>query len=128
MSTGNNQDLNEEIKKYSNAKIICIAVGSLIAVLCLVTMIYLSVMVSKMSADAANDYFYGNIDYDTYQATLNKTIIFSVVEYVCGLIMTGGTALAVAGGIVNGVKARNRIRKLHRRNIAEEYGGNGVEF
>ena len=128
MNTRNDQDLDIEIKNLNNKKIICIVAGALIAVACIVGMIFLNIIVEKTVTEASLAYEYGEISLDEYLNTVNSTMILSLLEWVCGLGITGGTALAVAGGIVNHVKAKNRMKKQHHRNVADEYGGNGVEF
>ena len=121
-------DLNQEIKKFQHNKAICIIVGVLIAVTCVVLLIYLGNVIDRMVYNAAYAYANGEIVLEEYEQTVNKAMMMSFAQYGFGLGITGGAALAIAGGIVNHVKARNRMRKQHRRNIAEEYGGNGVEF
>ena len=54
--------------------------------------------------------------------------LLTIIQSVLSILITGGAALAIVGGIVNHVKGKNRAKKLKRRSIAEEYGGNGVEF
>ena len=123
-----NTDLDQEIKKYNHNKVICIIIGVLIAVTCLALIIYLNILINNIAFEATYDYANDKIILEEYEQAMNKVMILSIVQGACGLGITGGAALAIAGGIVNHVKAKNRVRKQHRRNIAEEYGGNGVEF
>lgn len=128
MSTGYNQDLDSEIKKYRTNKIVCIAVGASIALLCIIVVIFISITVNKTTMDATIAYDSGEIGLEEYLTMMNKMSTLSIISSVLSLLITGGAALAIAGGIVNHVKGKNRAKKLKRRNIAEEYGGNGVEF
>lgn len=123
-----NTDLNQEIKKYNRNKAICIIIGVLIAVTCVALIIYLNMMINNIAIEATYDYANGRIILEEYEQAMNKAMMLSIVQGACGFGITGGAALAIAGGIVNHVKARNRVRKQRRRDIAEEYGGNGVEF
>ena len=128
MSTGYNQDLDSEIKKYRTNKIVCIAVGAAIAVICTIAVIFISITVNRNTMDVMIAYENGEIGLEEYLATMNKISTLSIIQSVLSILITGGAALAIVGGIVNHVKAKNRVRKQHRRSIAEEYGGNGVEF
>ena len=128
MSTGYNQDLDSEIKKYRTNMIVCIAVGAIIAVICTIAVIFISITVNKNTMDVMIAYENGEIGLEEYLATMNKISTFSIIQSVLSILITGGAALAIAGGIVNHVKGKNRAKKLKRRSIAEEYGGNGVEF
>lgn len=128
MSTGYNQDLDNEIKKYRTNKIVCIAVGAIVAVICTIAVIFISITVNKNTMDVMIAYENGEIGLEEYLATMNKISTFSIIQSVLSILITGGAALAIAGGIVNHVKGKNRAKKLKRRSIAEEYGGNGVEF
>lgn len=128
MNTGYNQDLDSEIKKYRTNKIVCIAVGAAIAVICTIAVIFISITANRNTMDVMIAYENGEIGLEEYLATMNKISTLSIIQSVLSILITGGAALAIVGGIVNHVKAKNRVRKQHRRSIAEEYGGNGVEF
>ena len=54
--------------------------------------------------------------------------MLSLVQVAFSLGLTGGLALAIVGGIVSHVKAKNRERIIRKRDLADNYGGNGVEF
>ena len=128
MNTEYNQDLDSEIKKYRTNKIVCIAVGAAIAVICTIAVIFISITANRNTMDVMIAYENGEIGLEEYLATMNKISTLSIIQSVLSILITGGAALAIVGGIVNHVKAKNRVRKQHRRSIAEEYGGNGVEF
>ena len=128
MSTGNNQDLELELKKYRRNKLICIIVGAAIFVGCIIGVIILNITLDKTAYEAMQAYEEGQISLAEYLKITDGLSILGIVRTGLSLLSTGGAALAIAGGIVNHVKAKNRTRKLKRRSIAEDYGGNGVEF
>lgn len=128
MNTGNNQDLELELKKYRRNKLICIIVGTVIFVSCIIGVIILNITLDKTAYEAMQAYEEGQISLAEYLKITEGLSILGIIRTGLSLLSTGGAALAIAGGIVNHVKANNRTRKLKRRNIAEDYGGNGVEF
>ncbi len=128
MSTGSNQDLEIELKKYRRNKLICIIVGTAIFVSCIIGVIILNITLDKTAYEAMQAYEEGQISLAEYLKITEGLSILGIIRTGLSLLSTGGAALAIAGGIVNHVKANNRTRKLKRRSIAEDYGGNGVEF
>ena len=128
MSTGSNQDLEIELKKYRRNKLICIIVGTAIFVSCIIGVIILNITLDKTAFEAMQAYEEGQISLAEYLKITEGLSILGIIRTGLSLLSTGGAALAIAGGIVNHVKANNRTRKLKRRSIAEDYGGNGVEF
>lgn len=128
MSYGTNENLENEIARYQKKSTTCIVVGAIIAVACLVAIIVISIYSNKVADDIATAYGYGEISYEEAMEAINGLIVWSFVEGLFGLGITGGVAIAVAGGVVNSVKAKNRRKILARRDISDNYGGNGVEF
>ena len=128
MSYGTNDEVKNEINKLKRNKIIFIAVGAVIAACCLIGIIAINVYSSKLFDDATTAYLYGEISLDEYDKALNYSIMLSLVQVVFSLGLTGGLALAIVGGIVSHVKAKNREKIIRKRDLADNYGGNGVEF
>lgn len=128
MEYGSNQELESEIKRLQNKKVIFIIIGAIIAIACLVGIIFLNIHSNKVTNDATEAYVHGEISYDELVRIINGLVVLTLIDYVLGFGITGGIALAVAGGIVCHCKANNRKRILRRRNVANDYGGNGVEF
>ena len=102
--------------------------GSAIFVGSIIGVIILNITLDKTAYEAMQAYEEGQISLAEYLKITDGLSILGIIRTGLSLLSTGGAALAIAGGIVNHVKAKNRTRKLKRRSIAEDYGGNGVEF
>ena len=127
-NNNNHEDLKREIKRFTSRKNTFLAVGISLAVIGIIGSIFSSVYGSMILTEAFDELETSGMTEQYGKAMDVYNILTSVGSLGSALLISGGAALAIAGGIVNGVKAKNRRRLLKRRIVAEEYGGNGVEY
>ena len=127
-NNNNHEELKREIKRFTNRKNTFLAVGISLAVIGIIGSIFSSVYGSLILSEAFDELEASGMTEQYDKAMDVYNVLTSVGSLGSTLLITGGAALAIAGGIVNGVKAKNRRRLLKRRIVAEEYGGNGVEY
>ena len=127
-NNNNHEELKREIKRFTSRKNTFLAVGISLAVIGIIGSIFSSVYGSLILQEAFDELETTGMTEQYDKAMDVYNILTTVGSLGSSLLITGGAALAIAGGIVNGVKAKNRRRLLKRRIVAEEYGGNGVEY
>lgn len=127
-NNNNHEELKREIKRFTSRKNTFLAVGISLAVIGIIGSIFSSVYGSMILTEAFDELETSGMTEQYGKAMDVYNILTSVGSLGSALLISGGAALAIAGGIVNGVKAKNRRRLLKRRIVAEEYGGNGVEY
>ena len=127
-NNNNHEELKREIKRFTSRKNTFLAVGISLAVIGIIGSIFSSVYGSMILTEAFDELETTGMTEQYDKAMDVYNILTTVGSLGSSLLITGGAALAIAGGIVNGVKAKNRRRLLKRRIVAEEYGGNGVEY
>lgn len=127
-NNNNHEELKREIKRFTSRKNTFLAVGISLAVIGIIGSIFSSVYGSMILTEAFDELETSGMTEQYDKAMDVYNILTSVGSLGSALLISGGAALAIAGGIVNGVKAKNRRRLLKRRIVAEEYGGNGVEY
>ena len=127
-NNNNHEELKREIKRFTSRKNTFLAVGISLAVIGIIGSIFSSVYGSLILSEAFDELETSGMTEQYDKAMDVYNVLTAVGSLGSTLLITGGAALAIAGGIVNGVKAKNRRRLLKRRIVAEEYGGNGVEY
>ena len=122
--SNNTAALEEEIRSYVRKRNICLAVGISIVVVCFIGLMVVIASYYKeflgLSSSSGNA-----VDADSI---LEKTMLMELLIVIFSLGDSAGIAVAVAGGVVNQCKANNRRKLLRRKDISNNYGGNGIEY
>ena len=111
------QKLQAEIESFRKKKNTCIIVGVIIAAISIIIMIVIaSTVLAQANTMMANPGAYDSADVDELK---KKAAVAKLIISFLGFGEGAGNIIAIAGGVSNGVKMKNRQNTLRRLETLE---------